>query len=140
MRRLPAFFVAMLPFGLASYLLASLSTVLSQMGVPPEVVGIGLLILGIFLAVRFMLVPAAIVVGEAGPIEAFRVNWQLTQGSWWRLFFVGLIAGLGIGVLFFVLLFIPIVGWFAAGWLAFAGMTTILTLAYVRLGGRVVEA
>ena len=98
-----------------------------------------LAILSIFLGVRFMLVPVAVVVGSAGPIEAFTVSWQLTQGNWWRVLLVGLITGVGIFALFFILMFIPIVGWFAAGWLAFAGMTTALTLAYVRLGGRVAE-
>jgi len=141
-RRLPAFFVAMLPLLAAPYLLFSLLAVLSDMGMPQEITMallVLLAILSIFLWIRFMLVPVAIVVGNAGPLEAFKVSWQLSQGSWWRLFFIGLLAGIGIFVLFVVLMFIPIVGWFAAGWLAFAGMTTVLTLAYVRLGGRVAE-
>jgi hypothetical protein len=142
-RRLPAFFVATLPLLAASYLLSSLLTVLSDMGMPQEITMallVLLAILSIFLWIRFMLVPVAIVVGNAGPLEAFKVSWQLSQGSWWRLFFLLLVAFLGMTALFFVLILIPIVGWFAAGWLGFAGMTTVLTLAYVRLGGRVAEA
>jgi hypothetical protein len=132
-RRLPVFFIATLVFGVVPWLLSSLLLVL------PEVIsggaGIVLLVLGIWVGVRFSLVPAAIVVGSAGPIEAFTRSWQLTQGNWWRVLFVNLLAVLGIVALSLVLMFIPIVGWFAAGWLAFAGMTTVLTLAYVRLGG-----
>lgn len=134
-RRLPAFFVAILPVALAFWLLSSLQTVLSEWGMPPGIMGIVLQLLGIFFGVRFALVPAAIVVGNASPLKAFPISWQLTQGSWWRLFFIVLLAGLGIFVLFFALMFIPILGWFAAWWLAFAGMTTVLTLAYLRLGG-----
>jgi hypothetical protein len=142
MRRLPAFFGAMLILGGAGWL-SSFVFVPVGLSLPEELAaaaGIALLVLVVFVGIRLALVPAAIVVGVAGPIEAFRVSWQLTQGNLWRLCSVVLLTGLGTFVLIFFLMFVPIVGWFVAGWLAFAGMTAVLTLAYVRLGGRVAEA
>jgi len=56
---------------------------------PSGAAAIGLLaltVIGIFLAVRFILTSAVASAEQAGPITILRRSWELTRGNWWRLF------------------------------------------------------
>ena len=59
----------------------------------------GLVVVLVWLAVRFLVAPAAIVVEELGPFAGLRRSWQLTGGNWWRLLGISLVVGLLVGVL-----------------------------------------
>lgn len=78
-------------------------------------IGLGsiLILPGIFLTVCLIFVPMAVVIEDAGPIEALERSWELTSGNRLRLFALGLIIVVGSGVVggIFGLLgfFIPIV-------------------------------
>lgn len=59
------------------------------------IVGIGFLILiipGIYLVVRFLFVPEAIVLERTGIWGAFSRSSQLVKGSWWRVFGIALLV------------------------------------------------
>lgn len=60
---------------------------------------LGLMIVLVWLAVRFLVAPAAIVVEEIGVFAGLRRSWQLTRGNWWRLLGITLVVGLLVGVL-----------------------------------------
>ncbi len=60
---------------------------------------LGLMIVLVWLAVRFLVAPAAIVVEEIGAFAGLRRSWQLTRGNWWRLLGITLVVGLLVGVL-----------------------------------------
>jgi len=74
-------------------------------------ISIGFLILivpGVFLAIRLGFFPYAIVDGGAGPVEALQKSWEITKGSFWHLFGLGIalalvnmvgVIALGIGLL-----------------------------------------
>ena len=48
---------------------------------------------GIVLAVRMQFYVYFIVEEEVGPIDAIKKSWNLTKGSFWNIFFFGLLAG-----------------------------------------------
>lgn len=63
------------------------------------VVGTALLIVpGVFLAVSFVFAMVAVAVEDAGVVEAFRRSWTLTGGNRLRLFALGLLLAVVIGV------------------------------------------
>jgi hypothetical protein len=67
-------------------------------------IGVGLLFLavpGIFLYIKLVVAPVALMVEGTGPIGAMERSWRLTKGLWWRVF--------GVQVLRVVL------GWFGLG-------------------------
>jgi hypothetical protein len=89
LRRAPSYIAATLiwalPFGLAIYALMK--------GIRPEdpspAAGLGLLVLlpvMIFFVIRMILTAPVAAAEEIGPIEIIKRSWQLTAGSWWRLF------------------------------------------------------
>jgi hypothetical protein len=60
-------------------------------------IALGLLLFiipGIYVAVRWLFVPQAVVVDNARGANALRTSWALTQGFWWRTFLVVLLANL----------------------------------------------
>ncbi|WP_346959716.1 hypothetical protein [uncultured Arthrobacter sp.] len=61
----------------------------------------------VWLAVRLLVAPAAIVVEEIGAAAGLRRSWQLTRGNWWRILGVTLVVGLLVGVLTQIIL-IPV--------------------------------
>jgi hypothetical protein len=72
---------------------------------------IGVMIALVWLAVRFLVAPAAIAVEETGAFAGLRRSWQLTRGSWWRLLGITLVVGLLVAVLTqIVLLPVKLVG------------------------------
>jgi hypothetical protein len=60
---------------------------------------IGLMIVLLWLGIRFLVAPAAIVVEEIGTFAGLRRSWQLTGRNWWRILGVTLVVGLLVGVI-----------------------------------------
>ena len=66
------------------------------------ITGVGVVLFmvpGIFLYIRLLVAPVALVVEGAGPVSALERSWRLTSGQWWRTCGVevlkGLMAGFG---------------------------------------------
>ncbi|NUU31052.1 hypothetical protein [Arthrobacter sp. C9C5] len=59
----------------------------------------GLMIVLLWLGIRFLVAPAAIVVEEIGTFAGLRRSWQLTGRNWWRILGVTLVVGLLVGVI-----------------------------------------
>lgn len=89
LRRAPSYIAATLiwvfPFGLAIYALMK--------GITPDdpspAAGLGLLVLlpvMIFFVIRMILTAPVAAAEDIGPIGIIKRSWQLTGGSWWRLF------------------------------------------------------
>jgi hypothetical protein len=60
------------------------------------IIGIGFflfLVPGIFLYIRLLVAPVALVVEGAGPVRALERSWRLTGGNWWRICGVEVLKG-----------------------------------------------
>lgn len=76
--------------GLDIFLPVFVAVVLAGIGIA---IGLVALILpGLFLAVRWLFVPQAVVIDGARAGEALRGSWRLTSGYWWRTFLVVVLA------------------------------------------------
>jgi hypothetical protein len=51
------------------------------------------LVPGIFLYIRLLVAPVALVVEGAGPVSALVRSWRLTGGNWWRMCGVEVLKG-----------------------------------------------
>jgi hypothetical protein len=94
----------------------------------------GLLLLivpGIYLGVRWYFVPQAVVIERRGISEALRASWELVDGSWWRVFGIGLAAGV-VAVLPVLAIQAPVQAAAEsadAGWLSLLGSIAADTIA-----------
>lgn len=98
---------------------------------------IALVLPGIFIAVRWLFVPQAVVIGGARGADALRQSWDLTQGFWWRTFFVILLANV-IAFVPSLLVIAPLDSLAKSAdhqWISLAGMilTETLTAPFVAL-------
>ena len=60
--------------------------------------GLLLILPGIYVAVRWVFVPQAVMIDGARGADALRSSWRLVEGSWWRSFGVVLLANLAAAV------------------------------------------
>lgn len=111
LRRLPAYLIAVLVWVVPLLLVGTALYTFLGPAVDPsgtrEVAGgsgaaigaslalILLTIVGIFLAVRLMLSSAVASAENIGPIAIVRRSWELSRGSWWRLFIFLVLFGIG---------------------------------------------
>ncbi|MGB6456769.1 MAG: glycerophosphoryl diester phosphodiesterase membrane domain-containing protein [Streptosporangiaceae bacterium] len=65
--------------------------------------GIGTIVVEVLLVIRLSLTLPAVVLERISPTAAIRRSWQLTHGSFWRLFGILLLTGLVVGVAGYVL-------------------------------------
>ncbi len=65
--------------------------------------GIGTVVFWVLLAIRLSLSLPAVVLERVPPRQAIRRSWQLSHGSFWRLFGILLLTGLVVGVAGYVL-------------------------------------
>jgi hypothetical protein len=68
---------------------------------------LGLMVVLFWLAIRFLVAPAAIVVEELGAFAGLRRSWQLTGRNWWRILGVTLVVALLVGTITQIIL-IPV--------------------------------
>jgi hypothetical protein len=54
--------------------------------------GLAAFVLTVWIWIRLSLAAPAVVLEEAGPVKALRRSRQLVQGSWWRVFWISLLA------------------------------------------------
>jgi hypothetical protein len=65
--------------------------------------GIGTVVFWVLIAIRLSLSLPAVVLERVPPRQAIRRSWQLTQGSFWRLFGILALTGIVVGVAGYVL-------------------------------------
>jgi hypothetical protein len=53
----------------------------------------------IWIYVKLLVAPAAVVIEEIGPLAAMRRSWALTTGNWWRALGLTLVVGIMVGVI-----------------------------------------
>jgi len=53
----------------------------------------------IWVYIKLMVAPAAVVIEEMGALQALRRSWALTGANWWRIFGISLVVGLLVGII-----------------------------------------
>ncbi|WP_223252917.1 hypothetical protein [Arthrobacter sp. AFG7.2] len=60
---------------------------------------LGFLALYIWLYIKLMVAPAAVVVEELGALDGLRRSWDLTRANWWRILGITLAVGVMVGII-----------------------------------------
>jgi MFS family permease len=92
-----AWFLALLLFaGIAVLLIASIGGIAALIIFP-----LGLLFFAalIWIYVKLLVAPAAVVIEEIGPLAAMRRSWALTTGNWWRALGLTLVVAIMVSVI-----------------------------------------
>jgi hypothetical protein len=55
--------------------------------------------LSIWIAVKLMVAPAAVVIEELGALAGLRRSWELTRANWWRILGITLVVSILVGVI-----------------------------------------
>ncbi|WP_426938615.1 hypothetical protein ACQCSV_13800 [Pseudarthrobacter sp. S3] len=61
--------------------------------------GLVCFVLYVWVYIKLMVAPAAVVVEELGAVAGIRRSWELTRNSWWRLLGITLVVGIMVGVI-----------------------------------------
>lgn len=61
--------------------------------------GMALFALLIWIYIKLMVAPAAVVIEELGAVDGLRRSWQLTRGNWWRILGITLVVWIMVGVI-----------------------------------------
>jgi hypothetical protein len=61
--------------------------------------GMAFFALLIWIYIKLMVAPAAVVIEELGAVDGLRRSWQLTRGNWWRILGITLVVGIMVGVI-----------------------------------------
>ncbi|QNE15191.1 hypothetical protein [Pseudarthrobacter sp. NBSH8] len=61
--------------------------------------GLVCFVLYMWVYIKLMVAPAAVVVEELGAVAGIRRSWELTRNSWWRLLGITLVVGIMVGVI-----------------------------------------
>ncbi|MFP5313581.1 MAG: glycerophosphoryl diester phosphodiesterase membrane domain-containing protein, partial [Actinomycetes bacterium] len=59
---------------------------------------LGFFALFVWVAVKLMVAPAAVVIEELGAFAGLRRSWELTRANWWRILGITLVVGILVGV------------------------------------------
>jgi hypothetical protein len=60
---------------------------------------LGFVALFVWIYIKLMVAPAAVVIEELGALAALRRSWELTRANWWRIFGITLVVGIMVGVI-----------------------------------------
>jgi hypothetical protein len=82
--------------GIAVVLLMNLGPAAFALVIP---LWLGAFVVYIWIAVKLMFAPAAIVVEQVGIYDALLRSWQLTKNSWWRIFGITIVVNLMVAVI-----------------------------------------
>jgi hypothetical protein len=94
---LVAWLLAVLLFAaLAALLISTVGGIGALVLIP---VGLACLALMIWISIKLMVAPAAVVIEELGAMDGLRRSWQLTRGNWWRVLGITLVVGIMVGVI-----------------------------------------
>jgi len=60
---------------------------------------LGCVALYIWLYIKLLVAPAAVVVEELGALDGLRRSWELTRTNWWRILGITLVVGIMVGII-----------------------------------------
>jgi hypothetical protein len=60
---------------------------------------LGFVALYIWLYIKLLVAPAAVVVEELGALDGLRRSWDLTRANWWRVLGITLVVGIMVGII-----------------------------------------
>lgn len=86
----------------ALFVAAAAALVAALGGIPVLILlplAMGLFVVMIWIYIKLMVAPAAIVVEEIGALDGIRRSWQLTRGDWWRILGITLVVSIMVGVI-----------------------------------------
>ena len=88
--------VALLFVALAVLLVSTVGGVGALILIP---LGLVCFVLYVWIYIKLMVAPAAVVVEELGALDGMRRSWELTRNSWWRLLGITLVVGIMVGII-----------------------------------------
>ncbi len=88
--------VALLFVALAVLLVSTVGGVGALILIP---LGLVCFVLYVWIYIKLMVAPAAVVVEELGALAGIRRSWELTANSWWRILGITLVVGIMVGVI-----------------------------------------
>jgi hypothetical protein len=60
---------------------------------------LGFVALYVWLYIKLLVAPAAVVVEELGALDGLRRSWDLTRANWWRILGITLVVGIMVGII-----------------------------------------
>ncbi|WP_427117447.1 hypothetical protein [Pseudarthrobacter scleromae] len=60
---------------------------------------LGFVALFVWIYIKLLVAPAAVVVEELGALDALRRSWDLTRANWWRILGITVVVGITVGVI-----------------------------------------
>lgn len=88
--------VALLFMALAILLISTMGRAGALILIP---LGLVFFVLYIWIYIKLMVAPAAVVVEELGALDGIRRSWELSRNNWWRLLGITLVVGIMVGVI-----------------------------------------
>ncbi|KRE74538.1 hypothetical protein ASG77_04795 [Arthrobacter sp. Soil762] len=88
--------IALLFVALAVLLVSTVGGVGALILIP---LGLVCFVLYVWVYIKLMVAPAAVVVEELGAVAGIRRSWELTRNSWWRLLGITLVVGIMVGII-----------------------------------------
>jgi hypothetical protein len=82
--------------GLAVAVVAAVGGVGALILIP---LGLGGVALSIWIYIKVLVAPAAVVIEELGAVDGLRRSWQLTRGNWWRVLGITLVVAIMVGII-----------------------------------------
>lgn len=61
--------------------------------------GFGGIALSVWIYIKILVAPAAVVIEELGAVDGLRRSWQLTRGNWWRILGITLVVSIMVGII-----------------------------------------
>jgi hypothetical protein len=86
----------LLPVGLAFVLVSTMERAGILLLIPMMPAVIALLV---WVYIKLMVAPAAVVIEERGALDALGRSWTLTRANWWRIFGITLVVGVMVGII-----------------------------------------
>lgn len=86
----------LLPGGLAVILVSSMKGTAAILLIPLVPAFIAL---SVWIYIKLMVAPAAVVIEELGAFDGLRRSWALTRANWWRIFGITLVVGIMVGII-----------------------------------------
>lgn len=81
--------------GLAFVLVSSMEGTGALLLIPAV---LGFFVLFIWIGIKLMVAPAAVVIEELGAVAGLRRSWDLTRANWWRILGIALVVSIMVGI------------------------------------------
>lgn len=61
--------------------------------------GLGGIALSVWIYIKILVAPAAVVIEELGAVDGLRRSWELTRSNWWRILGITLVVSIMVGII-----------------------------------------